>query len=203
MLGAAVVLDSYNFKEELRDKKWNQLDVDAHGFLSQFADVGTQYWSRLNAAKFDVEGALKLGLRGIFTRDYKCYELKDGLKGCAVATASFATLLGHFGKEAVADEIEKLIEERGLSLFSAITIENDNSGQLSKGLVVYQPPKRVTALTEKYDDILALVESTVDMQLSGKTVVDFEKHGSQATYFSVGNNRYSRKAYEAVIKAKF
>ena len=105
--------------------------------------------------------------------------------------------------EEVADEIEKLIEERGLSLFSAITIENDNSGQLSKGLVVYQPPKRVTALTEKYDDILALVESTVDMQLSGKTVVNFEKHGSQATYFSVGNNRYSRKAYEAVIKAKF
>jgi hypothetical protein len=33
LLAAAVVLDSYNFKEELRDKKWNQLDVDAHGFL--------------------------------------------------------------------------------------------------------------------------------------------------------------------------
>ena len=109
LLGAAVVLDSYNFKEELRDKKWNQLDIDAHAFLSKFADLGTQYWSRLNAAKFDVEGALKLGLRGIFTRDYKCYELKDGLKGCAVATASFETLLNHFGKDEVANEIEKLI----------------------------------------------------------------------------------------------
>ena len=99
LLGAAVVLDSYNFKEELRDKKWNQKDIDAHSFLSQFADLGTPYWARLNAAKFDVEAAIKLGLRGIFCRDYKCYELKDGLKGCAVATASFATLLNRFGKD--------------------------------------------------------------------------------------------------------
>ena len=75
-----------------------------------------------------MEGAIALGLRGIFCRDYKCYELKDGLKGCAVATASFETLLNRFGKDQVADEIEKLMEERGLSLFSAITIENDNDG---------------------------------------------------------------------------
>ena len=203
MLGAAVVLDSYNFKEELRDKKWNQKDIDAHSFLSQFADLGTPYWARLNAAKFDVEGAIALGLRGIFCRDYKCYELKDGLKGCAVATASFETLLNRFGKDQVADEIEKLMEERGLSLFSAITIENDNDGQLKKGAVIYRSAKKVTALSEKYDDILALVESTTDMQISGKREVVFENHGGHATYYDVGNNRYSRKAYEAVIRAKF
>ena len=34
LLGAAIVLDSYNFKEELKDKKWNQLDSNAHEFLS-------------------------------------------------------------------------------------------------------------------------------------------------------------------------
>lgn len=34
LLGAAVVLDSYNFKEELKDKKWNQIDLNAHAFLS-------------------------------------------------------------------------------------------------------------------------------------------------------------------------
>ena len=34
LLGAAIVLDSYNFKEELKDKKWNQIDSNAHEFLS-------------------------------------------------------------------------------------------------------------------------------------------------------------------------
>jgi inorganic pyrophosphatase/exopolyphosphatase len=33
LLGAAVVLDSYYFKEDLRDKKWSQEDSDAHAFL--------------------------------------------------------------------------------------------------------------------------------------------------------------------------
>ena len=95
------------------------------------------------------------------------------------------------------------MEERGLSLFSAITIENDNDGQLKKGAVIYRSAKKVTALSEKYDDILALVESTTDMQISGKREVVFENHGSHATFYDVGNNRYSRKAYEAVIRAKF
>ena len=54
LLGAAVMLDSYNFKEELRDKKWTQEDIDAHTFLSKTADLGQAYWARLNKAKFDV-----------------------------------------------------------------------------------------------------------------------------------------------------
>jgi hypothetical protein len=69
--------------------------------------------------------------------------------------------------------------------------------------VIYRSAKKVTALSEKYDDILALVESTTDMQISGKTEVVFENHGGFATYYDVGNNKYSRKAYEAVIRAKF
>ena len=58
LLGAAVVLDSYNFKEDLRDKKWTQEDIDAHTFLSKTADLGHDYWARLNKAKFDVQAGL-------------------------------------------------------------------------------------------------------------------------------------------------
>ena len=54
LLGAAVVLDSYFFKDELRAKKWTEEDVAAHQFLSQYADVGQEYWAELNHAKFDV-----------------------------------------------------------------------------------------------------------------------------------------------------
>ena len=54
LLGAAVVLDSYFFKEELRNKKWTDEDTQAYNFLMQYADVGQEYWSALNHAKFDV-----------------------------------------------------------------------------------------------------------------------------------------------------
>ena len=58
LLAAAVVLDSYYFKEELRAKKWTDEDTVAHEFLMRFADVGHDYWHVLNHTKFDVEAGL-------------------------------------------------------------------------------------------------------------------------------------------------
>ena len=58
LLGAAVVLDSYNFIAELKDKKWTQEDITAHTFLSKTADLGQAYWAKLNSAKFDVQQGL-------------------------------------------------------------------------------------------------------------------------------------------------
>lgn len=78
LLAAAVVLDSYFFKEELRAKKWTDEDTEAHNWLMQFADVGQPYWAELNHCKFDVQAGLQLGLAGIFIRDYKCYDLPSG-----------------------------------------------------------------------------------------------------------------------------
>ena len=75
LLGAAVVLDSYFFKEELRAKKWTDEDIVAYDYLMQYADISHDYWASLNHAKFDVQAGLALGLGGIFIRDYKCYEL--------------------------------------------------------------------------------------------------------------------------------
>ena len=54
LLGAAVVLDSYFFKEDLKDKKWTGQDTEAFEFLMKYADVGHDYWEKLNTAKFDV-----------------------------------------------------------------------------------------------------------------------------------------------------
>lgn len=96
MLGAAVVLDSYNFKEELRAKKWTDEDTVAHQFLMQYADVGQEYWAALNHVKFDVQAGLSLGLGGIFRRDYKCYDLNTGLMGVSVSTGRIATLISSF-----------------------------------------------------------------------------------------------------------
>ena len=99
LLGAAVVLDSYFFKEELRAKKWTDEDTQAHQFLMQYADVGQEYWSALNHVKFDVQAGLTLGLRGIMIRDFKQYDLQTGVMGVSVSTGNIDTLLAHFGPE--------------------------------------------------------------------------------------------------------
>jgi len=38
------------------------------------------------------------------------------------------------------------------------------------------------------------------MQLSNKKEVDFENTGNGATFYDIGNIRYSRKAFEAIVK---
>lgn len=99
LMAAAVCLDSYNFLEEIRNKKWNDDDIVAHKFLSQTADVGDEYWRVLNDTKFNTAAALDLGLKACFIRDYKSYDLKIGIMGASVVTGSISQLLEKFGED--------------------------------------------------------------------------------------------------------
>ena len=58
------------------------------------------------------------------------------------------------------------------------------------------------ALKTKSGALRQLIEGTADMQLTNKTELSMEQLGGAgtATYYTIGNNRYSRKAYEAVVK---
>jgi len=142
LLAAAVVLDSYFFKPELKDKKWTDEDTQAHEWLSQFADVGHNYWQVLNDAKFDVNLSMQLGLQGILGRDYKNYQLshfeeskdsdgpaqgdsgstsgKGGVMGVAVSVGSIATLQQHFSAAEIAENLRLTCEKRSLGLLVVI-----------------------------------------------------------------------------------
>ena len=58
------------------------------------------------------------------------------------------------------------------------------------------------ALKTKGEALRQLIEGTEDMQLQNKTELTAEELSGTgvATYYTIGNNRYSRKAYEAVVK---
>jgi inorganic pyrophosphatase/exopolyphosphatase len=122
LLGAAVVLDSYFFKEELRAKKWTDEDTEAHNWLMQFADVGHDFWSVLNHEKFDVSAGLALGLNGIFIRDFKQYVLQSGVMGVSVSTGTIETMINHFGADAFGAACREYILKRNLGLFVIIAI---------------------------------------------------------------------------------
>lgn len=202
LLGAAVVLDSYYFKADLKDSKWTDEDTVAHEYLSQYADVGHDYWEKLNTAKFDVQAGLTLGLKGIFIRDYKNYALEDGVMGVAVSTGSFDILIEHFGIEEFAKTAAWICQDRGLGLFVVISINADSSGNVEKGITIFKPTENQNGLTGRYDGLLALLEGWEDMKLSSKKELSVETlsgHGIASNYI-IGNTSYSRKKYEAVVK---
>lgn len=58
--------------------------------------------------------------------------------GVSVTTGSVETLMNHFGKDAFAAAIETITKERNLGLFCIVSIENDNEGQLKKGIMVHR-----------------------------------------------------------------
>ena len=79
-----------------------------------------------------------MGLRGIFIRDYKNYDLPSGIMGVAVSTGSVETLMAHFGEGPFAEACEAITQERKLGLFVIISIEVDNEGTLKKGILVHR-----------------------------------------------------------------
>ena len=204
LLSAAVVLDSYFFKEELRAKKWTDEDSVAHEWLMQFADVGKPYWAVLNHAKFDVQAGLQLGLNGLFIRDYKCYDLPCGLMGVAVSTGVIDTLLDHFGKEAFGAACKEYLLKKNLGLFVIIAIQAGDDGSIEKNIMIFDlhdnPVDQL--LKNKAEALSQLIEGVEDMQLSNKRVLGPDQIGVNGTltYYAIGNNRYSRKAYEAIVK---
>ena len=204
MLGAAVVLDSYFFKEELRAKKWTDEDTVAHNYLLQYADVGQEYWAALNHAKFDVQAGLQLGLKGIFIRDYKQYTLDSGIMGVAVSTGMIDTLLGHFGVGAFGDACKAYVLEKQLGLFVIIAIQAEDDGTIKKNICIFECADNPVdqALKEKGEALRQLIEGTEDMQLHDKKELGMEQlnGAGKITYYVIGNNRYSRKAYEAIVK---
>ena len=94
--------------------------------------------------------------------------------------------------------------KRNLGLFVIIVIQNSDEGKIEKNILVFDLENNPVdqALKAKSQALLQLIEGTEDMKLSNKKELTMEQLGGagKATYYSIGNNRYSRKAYEAVVK---
>ena len=93
---------------------------------------------------------------------------------------------------------------RNLGLFVIIAISNSDDGQIEKNILIFDVDNNPAdqALKTKSGALRQLIEGTADMQLSNKKELTMEQLGGAgtATYYTIGNNRYSRKAYEAVVK---
>ena len=170
----------------------------------QYADISHDYWAALNHQKFDVQAGLALGLGGIFIRDYKCYELQSGQMGVSVSTGTIDTLLTHFGTENFGAACKEYVLRLNLGLYVIIAIQASDDGNIEKNILIFDCADNPVdqAIKTKSGALRQLIEGTEDMQLTNKRELSMEQLGGAgtATYYTIGNNRYSRKAYEAVVK---
>jgi len=165
LLAAAITLDTYYFLEEIRDKKWIEDDIVAHKFLSEFADVGQKYWQELNDIKFDSKAALALGLRAMFIRDYKKYDLKKGVMGISVITAQVSELFENYGEDQLEAECFKMLHDYNLGIFSIIGIHATTEGHVQKSIFFFIDKKSANPLALTFLEMLAHIEGVQEMKL--------------------------------------
>ncbi len=164
-VAAAVMLDTHNFKELLRDSKWQKEDQEAHEWLLQYTELGTEYFDKMQNNKFNQEIALSFGLQGNFRRDYKTYKLKKGDAagkfGCAVMVFQPWTMFEKYGHDQCCSEIDEFMTLGGLSLFGMVcNVMNPDTGKNEKTLLMYS--KQNDSLANTFDTLLiAMKESTL------------------------------------------
>ena len=139
-------------------------------------------------------------MRGIFIRDYKNWQLDSGIMGVAVSTGSIDTLVTHFGEAAFAEACEAITQERNLGLFCIVAIDASGADGIKKGFMVHRSKNSTGELPGKYASFQAMLEGVQDFGLSNKRELLFEATGNCATYYDIGNTKYSRKAIEAIVK---
>jgi inorganic pyrophosphatase/exopolyphosphatase len=89
---APILIDTVNFKEKMRGKKWDQVDEDVFKQLKEIAGdhIPDDYFQNLYIKKTDIETNIKLGFHLLARKDYKNYKLKDGLLGISTIFLEFA-----------------------------------------------------------------------------------------------------------------
>ena len=125
--------------------------------------------------------------------------------GVSVSTGTIDTLIGHFGLEAFGAAMKEYTLKKRLGLFVIMAIQAGDDGSIKKNICIFECADNPVdqAIKSKADALRTLIEGTEDMQLQDKTELTVEQLGGAgvATYYVIGNNRYSRKAYEAIVKS--
>lgn len=175
--------------------------MQVHEYLLKHADVGHDYWSAYNNAKYDIELNLKSGLRNMLIKDYKTYAFLKGEVGIGVA--SIVVPLGlmhkHFGIDTVCSEMDQLMKERNLGMFSIVTNYPDEHKNYHRELLVYENPHIYSGDDLKFEELVKHLDQHQGYQLRGKEVIE-QTNKSKIQQWDVGNLAYSRKDLEVLLK---
>jgi len=194
LCSAAILIDTVNFKEKMRGEKWDQVDEDTYKYVKDMggATIPDDYFKQLYYKKTDEETNIKLGWYLLARKDYKNYRIKGDVKiGISTVFIDIRACEKNFGAEAMKAEFDKIIEERELDIYMALTHYND--GEVRRQIVSYSKNKE---LGEKVRDLWTNIEEMKTERIEVGEFVNFE----DVYIWQNHSTGYSRKKMEPFFR---
>lgn len=135
---APILIDTVNFKEKQRGKKWDQVDEDVYKLVKEYADsiIPEDYFKTLYFKKTDEQLNFDLGWYLVARKDYKNYKVKSGaMVGISTVFVDIRSCEKHFGADLMVEEFNKIMDERHLDIYMILTHYND--GEVRRQIVTY------------------------------------------------------------------
>lgn len=105
---SGILIDTENFKEELKDNRWSELDrMIYHHIMEQIqanVDINA-YYKAIHDAKGNVENNLALGLKRIFEKDRKSFTWNKFIVLWSSLQIPFQTCINHFKMKSIREYI--------------------------------------------------------------------------------------------------
>jgi inorganic pyrophosphatase/exopolyphosphatase len=199
-LAAAIVLDTHNFMDSYKNRKWSLEDLEQGEWLKKFTKIDDQFFDLYQNKKFDQKVALDLGFKGNIRRDWKQYELQKGAVagrfGCAVMVFSPDTMFAHYGHEAICKEIEATMAEKELDMFGIMCNIMESDGEMSRMVFIYS--RKDTPFAKTFEGLYAATKDSKLLKCKKEVRKTFGS--SEYAYWDLDNKTVSRKKYEKVFR---
>lgn len=194
---APIIIDTVNFKESQRGKKWDQIDEDVYKLVKEIAGetIPSDYFRTLYNKKTDVQTNIDLGYHLLARKDYKNYKLNGGLIGISTIFLDLKICEREFGGEQLKKEFDSIIAEKGLDMYCVLThYEEDHD--VRRQVLVYSPNAELANKLKNF------YESVKEMELEA---IDLGKTSEIENCFVWQNHTtsYSRKKIEPLLRKYF
>lgn len=194
---APILIDTVNFKEKMRGKKWDEVDKEIFDSLKEIAGdhIPDNYFDTLYDMKTDVQTNINLGLHLLLRKDYKNYMMGETKMGISTIFISLDVVEEHFG-DIVKQEMDNIMKEKELAMYTILThyeVDDDVRRQVCS----YAQDE---ALANKLLDLYDGMQPPINLER-----VDFGRISEvpNANCWQNHSTDYSRKKFEPFIREYF
>lgn len=194
---APILMDTANFKEKLRGKKWDQIDEDIYKTLMEIAGdrIPEDYFETLYHKKTDIQTNLNLGWHLLARKDYKNFQINELRLGISTVFLDLDVCEREFGPERMREEFEDILQEKDLHMYVVLT-DYEHEGETRRQVLSYSN-----------DDVLAhrlkdLFDNVKEINLEPIHVGKLTEIENCWTWQNHSLD-YSRKKFEPFIRAYF
>ena len=202
---APLLIDTVFFNPDI--KRFNHLDLEAYELLSLTHENAKQIYKFLKKKRDNVEANLKLGIKGLFQKDYKCYEVIGQNKinfGCSSIPVNFKNQINEFGLENYISSVLSFAQENSLPVYIILNKQEkvaksseeveESKGEFVKSKILLFYFENEEILRQFHEIFMSDFEE--ELGLSSKSITS--NPNIQLYYFR--NLLYTRKKLEPIWK---